>query len=195
VSEHGALGGMDDDALDPGGLDPEALGSGVLAPAAPSAGGERSRTRARLLAAALLVAVANTGIVAGAALDQWMIVRGYTRPGRLFGIGWSHRGPPRSPEEERQRLTDFLTRELALTPPQRAHIDTIVAGQVNEVHALWAEMRPRMDAVIARTRVDIDRVLTPEQRVKFEALRHRRDRGRREFGAPRVPPSSPVPRP
>ena len=42
---------------------------------------------------ALLVAVAITGVVAGAALDQWMIVRGYTRPGRLFGIGWSWAGP------------------------------------------------------------------------------------------------------
>jgi hypothetical protein len=189
VSERDALDAFDAAALDPGGLDPDALGSGMLAPAPRRETGEHSRGRARLIAGALLVTVAITGVIGGAALDQWMILNGYTRPGRLFGVdigsGLGRRGSPRTLEEERERQTEFLSRELSLTPPQRARIDSIVAVQVAQVHALWTEVGPRMDDVIGRARTEIDRVLTPEQRVKFQALRERFDRGRRGFRPPR----------
>jgi len=187
VSERDALGPLDDAALDPGGLDPEALGAGMLAPARRGVAGEHSRGRARIIAGALLATVAITGIIGGAALDQWMILHGYTRPGRLFGVtigsGHGRRGPPRTLEEERERQTEFLSRELALTPPQRMRIDSILAVQVAQVHAIWTQVGPRMDDAIGRARTEIDRVLTPEQRVKFKALRERFDRGRR-FGRP-----------
>jgi hypothetical protein len=184
VNEHDALGAADGEAFDPGGLDPEAFGSGVIAPAVPLGSAERPRGHARVVAGVLLVAVALTGIVGGVVLDQWMLSQGWIRPGRIFGVdaGPGPRRGPRSAQEERQRLSEFYTRELALTPSQRERIDVIVGAQVADVHAVWTQMRPRMDSVIERTRVQIEKTLTPEQSVKFRALRERRDRRLRGGG-------------
>jgi Spy/CpxP family protein refolding chaperone len=77
-----------------------------------------------------------------------------------------------------------------LTPDQRTRVDSIVGRQVTQVHAIWEEMRPRMDSIINGARSEIERTLTPEQRKKFSDLRERRRMGR-GGGVPGVPGGPP----
>ena len=86
-------------------------------------------------------------------------------------------------------MGEFLSRELNLTPEQRVKIDTLVSEQVREIHAIWESSRPRVDSVVARTRSEMEKILTPDQRKKFEELRMRRER--RGFFPPGPPPGEP----
>jgi hypothetical protein len=160
-----------------------------------------SRRRARLMAVAVMFAVAGAGVVGGISIDRWMIKEGVVQVrgprdsrggpgdrsrrggggGRPPGPPGMDRGGPFGGPGERQRFTDFLTRELDLTTEQRVRVDSIVGRQVTEIHAIWEQMRPRMDSVVGGARGEIERVLTPEQRTKFAELRERR-RGPRGEG-------------
>jgi Spy/CpxP family protein refolding chaperone len=63
--------------------------------------------------------------------------------------------------------------ELGLTPAQMAQVDSIMGRSMAERHALEDSIRPRMRGILDSTRSQIERVLTPDQRQKFEAWRSR----------------------
>lgn len=77
----------------------------------------------------------------------------------------SHR--PGSPGD-RERIA----RELGLTAEQEAEIDVILDEQQQRIHEIMKETRPLTRAVVHETRIRIEEVLTPEQRARFEEMRH-----------------------
>ena len=101
--------------------------------------------------------------VAGAAL-------GYAAE-RAMGHSRPSRHGPRSP-------LDWMSRDLDLTPPQRAAFDTILENREKQMRQLFAPIRPQMDSLMKigkvigdSTHQQLKRVLTPEQQVKFDRIR------------------------
>lgn len=85
-----------------------------------------------------------------------------------------HRRPtsraPRSP-------LDRMSRDLDLTAAQRAAFDTILENRQKQMRQLFAPIQPQMDSLMALGKVVRDstheqlrRVLTPEQRARFDKM-------------------------
>jgi Spy/CpxP family protein refolding chaperone len=63
-----------------------------------------------------------------------------------------------------------LHRQLALTPEQSRQVDRILDRTHQEAAGIREEMRPRVKALMDRAHHDIEAILTPEQREKFQRL-------------------------
>jgi Spy/CpxP family protein refolding chaperone len=137
----------------------------------------------RLLAGLVIVLTFVVGGLAGAVLDRtvtppaWAMARG--------GRG----GPPPAPdsrreregrERGRERFVQQLTREVSLSPAQVAKIDEITREREQKMNAIWAEVRPRIHALLEETRTEVDQVLTPEQRQKMQELRRQHEAARQQ---------------
>jgi Spy/CpxP family protein refolding chaperone len=76
-----------------------------------------------------------------------------------------------------------LYRRLDLDDAQRRQVDAIFADSHRETAALWREVRPRVEAVIARTQSRISLVLKPGQRQEFDRYcREHSEHMRQMFG-------------
>ena len=64
-----------------------------------------------------------------------------------------------------------LDRRLDLTDAQRAQVEQIIRRHHARIDGMWDDLRPRMHAEIAQANAEISRILTPEQRAKFERLK------------------------
>jgi Spy/CpxP family protein refolding chaperone len=111
--------------------------------------------RARALSAALLLAVFTAGFLAGAAMDRALASRDDRPQGKSRGL--------------RGMETEVLER-LDLDARQRAAIETIFERRREEAAAVWSEVKPRLNQVVAGTREDLSRVLTPEQLGEYDRL-------------------------
>lgn len=60
--------------------------------------------------------------------------------------------------------------ELGLTSDQRATIDTLLDAKHAQMAEVMAPIRPRLDSISAATRGQIARILTDEQRPRFERM-------------------------
>jgi Spy/CpxP family protein refolding chaperone len=61
----------------------------------------------------------------------------------------------------------------------------VLSRRESDLRALMTEARPRFEAIAARTRTEIQAVLTPEQQQKFAEITRRMDarrEGRRRHG-------------
>jgi Spy/CpxP family protein refolding chaperone len=130
--------------------------------------------RARVLAASVLSLAVLAGVFGGVLLDRTVLLP------RAFGGMRRGARPPGMQKAVLSRLTS----ELALTPDQRARVDTLMRHNERVFDAARATIQPRMDSIITAARVGMDSILTPEQREKLEALRNRN-----AFGPP-LPPWS-----
>jgi Spy/CpxP family protein refolding chaperone len=133
--------------------------------------------KSRLVAAVVIVLVFLAGMAVGVSLHHAWMDRGW--PG--FGLA----GPPRhgpGPEMKSWMLAR-LDRRLSLTPEQHARIDTVLTRREADIRTLMSETRPRFDSIAARTRGEIQAVLTPEQQQKFAAITRQMD-ARRGAGHP-----------
>lgn len=113
----------------------------------------RNATKTVVIATLALVVTFIAGFVTGIAA-----VRVFHRGGRV-------------PPIVEQTLLNRLDRQLDLTDRQRAEIRKIIVQRHDRIERMWANVRPQMRAEIERTNAEIERVLTPEQREKFQALR------------------------
>jgi Spy/CpxP family protein refolding chaperone len=120
--------------------------------------------KSRLVAGLVIVLVLMAGIAIGFFLHQAMPWR-HGPPG--FGIGGP---PPGRPGGIKDRMLGRLDRDLKLTPSQHATIDTVLTRRESDLRSLMAETRPRFDSIAARTRADIQAVLTPGQRDEFAKI-------------------------
>jgi len=128
-------------------------------------------TSPRAAAALLIVGALIAGVVLGIAGDRaWM--------------HW-HR-PPRAPRLE--RLVEHLDNELHFTPQQKAAVTQIVARHRARIEVIAANTRPQMRQEIDATNAEIEKVLTPEQQKKFQALSQRMRQHRRGMRPPGAPP-------
>ena len=154
-----------------------------------------------VVAATVVVMSLVTGVVVGIALDKRMLMP----HGNIFfsrmGGGYTHR----------VMIPGRLEHELGLSPAQTAAVDSIMHHRMAQRDSLMAHTWPVMRQLLDSTRYDIERVLTPEQREKFEQLRMREPggppgmmmRGRAEVDGPVIiqrsdgdgPPGPPPPMP
>lgn len=98
----------------------------------------------------------------------------------------------RGPEVIRTRLLHHLDRELKLTAQQHDQIAAIMDRHHKRMMEITEGIRPQMRQEIESANREIEAVLTPEQRTKYDAMRMRLERfipahGRRR-GGPLGPP-------
>jgi hypothetical protein len=110
-----------------------------------------------VVAATVIVVSMLTGIVVGVAVDRRM---------HEWSGGRNVRFSAR-----RTLVPGHLEHELGLSPAQSAAVDSIMRYRMSERDSVMARTWPRMRQLLDSTRSDIERVLTPEQREKFEKLR------------------------
>ena len=113
------------------------------------------RTSTTLVAAVALFATFLVGILVGVAADRMIILR------------YMHRRPPGAAEFLMKRLD----RRLDLTPQQERQVTIILQNGELRIGNVWGKVGPQIRQEIERTNSEIERVLTPEQRVKFAEIK------------------------
>ena len=129
-----------------------------------------------LRAALVIAAVVVASAIAGAAIDRsLMINRPQMRP------DGGRRGPPQALEQGRRTaMLDRMTKELALTPVQRAGIDSIFQRTDSSLREVRRESQPRIKQIFERSTAEINARLDSTQRVKFAQL-HQKGRPREGY--------------
>jgi hypothetical protein len=77
--------------------------------------------------------------------------------------------PRRNPE----MIVRHLTFMLRLTDSQRAEVSQIVMRHQQKIAAIQSTTRPAIQQELEQANQEIDRILTPEQRRKFERMKMR----------------------
>lgn len=72
-------------------------------------------------------------------------------------------------------MVNRLDRRLDLTDAQRAQVEQIIRRRHARIDGLWSDLRPRMRAEVDQANAEIARILTPEQRAKFDRLKFHLD--------------------
>lgn len=156
-------------------------------------------SKAKTIAAVVVVLAFVAGLLIGIVGDRvWMFRVRDRFFGRMHG-----------------NMTAFivgrLDRELKLNPQQKIEVTHIIDTHRQHIEAITATVRPQIRRELDESNADIEKVLTPDQRLKFDKLKMRilprRDRMRgfapgsmpmhppfREPGTPGpVPPSTQPP--
>jgi MFS family permease len=122
--------------------------------------------KSRLIAGIVIVLVFFAGVVAGFFLHHGWLWR-HGPPG--FAVG----GPPGPPPGVKDWMLKRLDRELKLTPEQHVRIDSVLTRREADIRSLMSQTRPRFDSIAARTRSEIQVVLTPSQQEEFAKITRR----------------------
>ena len=120
-------------------------------------------TRTKGLAAAFYLTAVLVGAAIGVTGDRWVLRESWTRE-------------MRDPRAMRGRIAE----ELAFDSTQRAGLDSLLDTRNRRMDSLMAPVRPGIDSVSLEAREAFDRLLTPEQRTKYEQWRREREAGRRQ---------------
>src|SRR3954465_12125041 len=127
---------------------------------------------ARLRAGLVIAAVVVASAIAGAAVDRNVVMRNVRQRGGGFGGGGDRRGPP--PEMEARRRTEMLdkmTKELSLTPAQRAGLDSVFQRTDSSLRAIRRDMQPRLKQVFETSRAEMYARLDSAQRQKLAGMK------------------------
>jgi Spy/CpxP family protein refolding chaperone len=112
------------------------------------------------LLALFVVALAFiAGGVVGFAADRFMLRRGF-----------AHGGPP---QFSTRSIVRHLDRELDLTPDQKAKVEEIVKRRHEHIDSVWTNIHAQIRTEIDGANAEIEKILTPEQRVKFDRMKMR----------------------
>jgi hypothetical protein len=145
---------------------------------------------ARLRAGLVIAAVVVASAIAGAAVDRNMVMR-HVRDTRDPGRGWGPgRGGPPAEMEARRRadMLDRMTKDLSLTPTQRAGLDSVFQRTDSSLRAIRRDMQPRLKQVFETSRAEMNARLDSAQRVKLAGMKFGgppRGWGEGRGGAPR----------
>ena len=121
----------------------------------------QSRTKTLLIAGLVVVLAYFAGVASGAAVHRMLF--------RVHGGG-------RLPAFGERMIVNHLDRRLDLTGAQRHQIETIVRRRHTRLFRMWQTVRPQVQAEIDAANRDIESVLTPKQRAKFQKMKIRVDR-------------------
>ena len=77
-------------------------------------------------------------------------------------------------------MRDRIAVQLDLDADERARFDTILDARNRRYDSLMAPVRPVLDSVGTAARQEIQAMLTPEQRARYEDMRRSRERSRQE---------------
>ena len=119
-------------------------------------------TSGRMRAGVVIGVIALCSAVAGAAVER--VVPGVVH--RRFGGPW--RGSAEQDARRRKEMLNRMTKDLQLSNVQRAAIDSVMQHSDSSLHIIRAEMEPRLERVLQRSRAEIESRLTPTQKTKFE---------------------------
>ena len=120
-----------------------------------------STRSARTIAVVTVIATLIVGFLIGVVTDRvWLY-----RHGPRFG--------PRAQRFTAERIVKHLDNELNFTPQQRAQVTQIIAARQKRIAVIQAAFRPQIRQEIDQTNAEIEKILTPEQRTKFEQLKMR----------------------
>lgn len=72
-----------------------------------------------------------------------------------------------------QRIVEHLDDELKFTPQQRDEVTRILEVRRQRISVINAAVRPQVRHEIEETNAEIEKLLTPEQREKFEQIKMR----------------------
>ena len=123
------------------------------------------RSSTKLLAGVVLVVTFIAGAVIGLVGDRALLM---TRS----------RMTPRGA----QFIIDRLDRKLDLDDQQRARVTEIVRRHEARITSIWSAVRPQVRQEFDAANGEIEQVLTPEQRQKFEKMKLRMPQLRRGPG-------------
>jgi hypothetical protein len=110
------------------------------------------------VAALVLLLTFGAGFVGGLAVHRAFVLR-------------HHGMAPRT-----DMMLNHLDRALDLSDAQRKQIAGILSHRRERIESLWSGVRPRVRAEVEATNAEIERVLTAEQRAKFERMKMRMGR-------------------
>ena len=108
--------------------------------------------------------------------------------GAVLGYAFAHRSyaaaVPAQPtaDQRRAQKREQLTREVGLTPDQQTQVIAILDEAQNEYKAIHAVSDPQIDSVRQKSREKIRRILTAEQKAKFEEFVRKMDEERKRLG-------------
>ena len=120
-----------------------------------------SATKTTLIAVLALVLTFVSGMVVGVAMHRvWLRDR-------------------QVPRHAATMMARHLDLRLDLTDAQRAQVESILLRRHARIDEVWSGARPRVRAEIDAANAEIARVLTPEQREKFETMKMRMGHRRR----------------
>ena len=118
------------------------------------------RTSAKALAiVTVLVAFIVGGVAGSLATWGWVIHHG----GRL----------PYLAHVREKRILRHLDRTLKLTPRQHEQVGRIIAEHGRHIDGILGGLQPQVRREIDQANVEIEKLLTPEQKTKFEELKMR----------------------
>jgi hypothetical protein len=83
-------------------------------------------------------------------------------------------------ESRRKSMSELLAHDLGLGVAQGAQLDSILDRRARDMRAVMAPVRPQLDSIRNRARDEIRRMLTDEQRAKFERILAAQERDREE---------------
>ena len=120
-----------------------------------------------LRAGLVIGAVVIASGIAGAAIDRSLMMH---RPAMRQDGG--RRGPPQALEQGRRNaMLDRMTKDLALTPAQRAGLDSIFQRTDSSLREIRRETQPRIQQVFERSKAEVNARLDSTQRAKFAQMR------------------------
>ena len=124
-----------------------------------------TRSSARTIAVVTVVATLIVGFLIGVVADRF----------------WLSRHPIRGARTQHfvtERIVKRLDGELHFTDQQRAQVTQIIQARQQRISALLGGVRPQIRAQIDQANTEIAKILTPEQRTKFEQMKMRVHRPR-----------------
>lgn len=114
-----------------------------------------SRTKTTIVAVFALAVTFVAGAAVGVVADRF----------------YHRRGP--MPEFATHALVRRLDRHLDLNDQQQKKVAEIIERHHTRINSLFGAVRPRVREEIEQANREIEQVLTPEQRVKFEQMKMR----------------------
>jgi periplasmic protein CpxP/Spy len=122
--------------------------------------------KTKWIAAIVVVVAFVSGIVVGVAVSH------FARHGR----------GPHFPRRATHFMVQRLDHRLDLTDEQEKRVEAIIHRRHQRMESIWSSAHPRIEAEIKAANDEISAILTPEQRVKFEAIKMRMGHPRRRPG-------------
>ena len=127
-------------------------------------------TKTTIAAVLVLVLTFGAGFIGGAAVHHLLIAHRESIP--PFAM---------------HAMVNRLDRRLDLTDAQRQQVEEILTRRRARINAMVTGVHPRVRAELEATNAEIAKILTPEQRAKFEKMRMHlgRHAGRPQMGPTR----------
>lgn len=114
-----------------------------------------SATKTTVVAILVIIVTFTAGVAVGVFATHIVHVRGEHMPS-VFPT---------------KMMVNRLDRRLDLTDQQRAQVEQIIRRHHGAITAMWRGLHPRVHAEIEQANAEITRILTPEQRKKFERIK------------------------